>query len=336
MKAAIVGLAGLALDMDEAELISRYQPAGAILFARNVQHPRQLAALTKALRAILPLHAVIAVDQEGGRVARLRPPYWRAHPAAARLGEAFDRDPAAGERAAWLTGALIGLDCASAGFDVACAPVLDLRVPGAHEVVGDRAFSTDPDIVARLGRAIADGLLAAGVQPVAKHVPGHGRAAVDSHLELPRVGAGHDLAADMRPFTLCAALPWMMTAHILYEGLDAACPATLSAAVIRQIIRSRIGFQGVLVSDDLAMNALTGSPGERAARAVAAGCDLALHCSGVWSETADVLANCPDISDMTLARLAAARDLAALALRPLDGAALADERDVLLGWRASA
>jgi beta-N-acetylhexosaminidase len=190
--------------------------------------------------------------------------------------------------------------------------------------------------VARLGCAVADGLLAAGVQPVAKHAPGHGRATVDSHLDLPRVGAGQDLTADMRPFALCAALPWMMTAHILYEGLDADWPATLSAAVIRDIIRGRIGFQGVLVSDDLAMNALTGSPGERAARAVGAGCDLALHCSGVLSETADALAGCPDIADATLARLAAARGMAAGALRPLDGAALTDERDALLGWQASA
>jgi beta-N-acetylhexosaminidase len=336
MKAAIVGLAGPVLDADEAILFRRHRPAGAILFARNVWDPEQLAALTASLREVLPAHAVIAVDQEGGRVARLRPPHWRIHPAAARIGELDDRDPAAGERAAWLTGALIGLDCAAAGFDVACAPVLDVRVPGAHEVVGDRAFSSDPDVVARLGRAMADGLLAAGVQPVAKHAPGHGRATVDSHLDLPRVGAAQDLTADMRPFALCAALPWMMTAHILYEGLDADWPATLSAAVIRTIIRGRIGFQGVLVSDDLAMNALTGSPGERAARAVGAGCDLALHCSGVLPETADALAGCPDITEATLGRLAAARGMAAQALRPLDGAALADERDALLGWQASA
>jgi len=336
MRAAVVGLAGPTLDAEEAALFRRYHPAGAILFARNVRDPRQVTALITSLRDVLPEHAVVAVDQEGGRVARLRPPYWRAHPPAARLGAAFDWDEAAGARATWLTGALIGLECRGAGLDVVCAPVLDLQVPGAHDVIGDRAYSADPDVVARLGRAMADGLLAAGVQPVAKHVPGHGRAAVDSHLDLPSVEAGQDLADDVRPFTLCAGLPWMMTAHILYLGLDPNRPATLSEFVIQRIIRGRIGFQGVLVSDDLAMNALSGSPGERAARAVTAGCDLALHCSGVLSDTADVLQGSPDIADAALTRLAAARGMAAAARRTLDGAALADERDALLAGQAFA
>lgn len=336
MKAAIVGLAGTTLDAAEAALFRRHRPAGAILFARNVRDPAQLAALTAALRDVLPAHAVIAVDQEGGRVARLRPPNWRAHPSAGRLGAVFDADEAAGMRATWLTGALIGLDCAGAGFDVVCAPVLDLRIPGAHDVVGDRAYSAEPDVVARMGRAMADGLLAAGVQPVAKHAPGHGRTAVDSHLDLPRVDAGQDLTADMRPFALCAGLPWMMTAHLLYESFDADWPGTLSAIVIRQAIRGWIGFQGVLVSDDLAMNALTGTPGERAARAVTAGCDLAMHCSGALSDTADVLEACPDITDATLARLAAARALAVSSRQTLDGAALAVERDGLLSKAAMA
>jgi len=330
MRAAIVGIAGLTLDPAEAALFRQHRPAGAILFARNVCDPVQVAALTAALRDVLPPHAVIAVDQEGGRVARLRPPHWRAHPSAARLGAVYERDEAAGVRAAWLSGALIGLDCAGAGFDVVCAPTLDLRLPGAHDVVGDRAYSADPDAVARMGRALADGLLAAGMQPVAKHAPGHGRAAVDSHLALPRVGAGQDLALDLRPFGLCAALPWMMTAHILYEGLDPDWPATLSAIVIRQAIRGRIGFQGVLVSDDLAMNALSGTPGQRAARAVEAGCDIALHCSGVLPDIADVLESSPAITDTALARLAAARTLAASARQALDEDALAAERDALL------
>jgi len=336
MRAAVVGLAGPTLDAEEAALFRRYRPAGAILFARNVRDPRQVTALIASLRDVLPEHAVVAVDQEGGRVARLRPPYWRAHPPAAPLGAAFDRDEAAGARATWLTGALIGLECRGAGLDVVCAPVLDLQVPGAHDVIGDRAYSADPEVVARLGRAMADGLLAAGVQPVAKHVPGHGRATIDSHLDLPSVEAGQDLADDLRPFTLCAGLPWMMTAHILYLGLDPNRPATLSEFVIQRIIRGRIGFQGVLVSDDLAMNALSGSPGERAARAVTAGCDLALHCSRVLSDTADVLQGSPDIADAALTRLAAARGMAAAARRTLDGAALADERDALLAGQAFA
>ena len=331
MKAAVVGIAGPALDPAEAALFRGHRPAGVILFARNVRDPGQLRALTAALRGVLPPYGVIAVDQEGGRVARLRPPHWRAHPPAGRLGALFMQDEQAGLRAAWLTGVLIGLDCADAGLDVACAPVLDLRIPGAHEgVVGDRAFSHDPDAVARMGRVMADGLLAAGVQPVAKHAPGHGRAAVDSHLDLPRVSAAEDLADDLRPFAACAGLPWMMTAHLLYERLDPNWPATLSAVVIRQIIRGRIGFEGVLVSDDLAMNALSGTPGERAARAVEAGCDLAMHCSGALPDAADVLANVPDLSNAALARLAAARGMASAARQALDGGALAVERDALL------
>lgn len=336
MRAAIVGIARPALDPAEAALLRRHRPAGAILFARNVRDPGQLSALTASLRDVLPAHAVIAVDQEGGRVARLRPPHWRAHPSAARLGAAFVQDEAAGLRAAWLSGALIGLDCAGAGLDVVCAPTLDLRVPGAHDVVGDRAYSADPDAVARMGRAVADGLLAAGMQPVAKHAPGHGRATVDSHLDLPRVPAGQDLAQDLRPFASCAGLPWMMTAHLLYEGLDPDWPGTLSAVVIRQAIRGRIGFGGVLVSDDLAMNALSGTPGERAARAVEAGCDIAMHCSGAFSDSADVLASSPDLSDAALARLAAARGMALAARRTLDGDALAAERDALLADGAAA
>jgi beta-N-acetylhexosaminidase len=336
MKAAIVGIAGPALDAAEAALFRRHRPAGAILFARNVRDPGQLAALTASLHDVLPPHAVIAIDQEGGRVARLRPPHWRAQPSAARLGAVFERNAAAGVRAAWLSGALIGLDCACAGLDVVCAPTLDLRVPGAHEVVGDRAYSADPDAVARMGRAVANGLLAAGMQPVAKHAPGHGRAVVDSHLDLPRVHAAQDLAHDLRPFMLCAGLPWMMTAHLLYEGLDPDWPATLSALVIRQAIRGRIGFQGVLVSDDLAMNALSGTPGERAARAVEAGCDIAMHCSGALSDTADMLASSPDLTDAALARLASARSMAMDARQTLDGDALAAERDALLADEAAA
>lgn len=330
MRAAIVGIAGPALEATEAALFRRHRPAGAILFARNVRDPVQLSALTASLRDVLPPHAVIAIDQEGGRVARLRQPHWRAHPSAARIGAVFMRDAGAGERAAWLSGALIGLDCAGAGFDVVCAPTLDLQVPGAHDVVGDRAYSADPDAVARMGRAMADGLLAAGVQPVAKHAPGHGRAAVDSHLALPMVHAAQDLAQDLRPFMLCAGLPWMMTAHLLYEGLDPDWPATLSAIVIRDGIRGRIGFQGVLVSDDLAMNALSGTPGERAARAVAAGCDVAMQCSGALADSADVLTSSPDLTDAALVRLASARSMAAAARQALDGDALAAERDVLL------
>jgi len=291
-----------------------------ILFARNVQSPAQLRALTTTLRRLLPPNAVLMVDQEGGRVARLRPPHWRAHPPAAKL-----RTP----RTAWLTGALIGLQCVEAGFDVVAAPVLDLAIPGAGAAIGDRAFAEDAATVARLGRAYAAGLLAAGVQPVMKHAPGHGRARVDSHFELPRVEANH-LDADILPFALNTDLPWAMSAHIVYPAWDPALPATLSPAVIGAIIRGRIGFEGVLVTDDIAMKALSGTPADLALQALAAGCDVALYCSGELAPTANLLERCPPLTTSAVARLAAARSLAARRRAPLDEAAIATERDRLL------
>jgi beta-N-acetylhexosaminidase len=314
-------------------LFAACPPAGVILFARNIQDSDQLARLIAALRQALPEDAELMVDQEGGRVARLRPPHWRAHPPAAALGRLFDSDPAAGLRAAWLTGALIGVDCRAAGFAIAAAPVLDLSVPGAHDVIGDRALASHPAIAARLGRALAGGLLAAGVLPVGKHAPGHGRARVDSHLALPVV-PDNVLDADIRPFVLNADLPWMMTAHIVFSALDPAAPATLSSVVITDVIRGRIGFEGVLVTDDLAMKALTGAPADLAARALAAGCDIALYCSGDFPATEALLRSCPPLTPQAQARLQAARArLAASAMR-LDGDALAEERTRLLGMIA--
>jgi beta-N-acetylhexosaminidase len=326
MKAAIVGLAGPALTADEAAMLRAHPPAGVILFARNIQDPPQLAGLIAALRAVLPPDAQLMLDQEGGRVARLRPPHWRTHPPAAAIGAGFAADPAAAERAAWLHGALIGAEAAAAGFDIVTAPVLDRAVPGASDVIGDRAFGADPRTIARLGRAMADGLLAAGIQPVIKHAPGHGRATADSHLALPVVEGG-DPEPDLLPFALNADLPWAMTAHILFPAWDATRPATLSPVVIGRIIRGRIGFQGVLVTDDLAMRALSGAPDHLARAALAAGCDLALYCSGEIAPTAALLATCPEVSPEAAARLAAARAWAAATCRPLDPAALAAERD---------
>lgn len=330
MRAAIVGIAGLVLDPDEVALFRRLPPAGVILFARNVGDPDQMRSLTAGLRGVLPAGAVITVDQEGGRVARLRPPHWMAHPAAGRVGELHTRDAAAGLRAAWLTGALIGAECAAAGFGLVCAPVLDLRVPGAHDVVGDRSYGADPAVVAQLGRAAADGLMAAGVQPVVKHAPGHGRALVDSHLALPGVPRDQDLSDDMHPFAVNADLPWMMTAHLLYPGMDAERPGTLSPTVIGQAIRGRIGFEGVLVSDGLEMRALDGTPGKLAAEAVAAGCDLALHCTGAPADSEAVLSAVPPASGRTLARMAAGLARAAASRQELDLPALAAERARLL------
>ncbi len=325
---AVIGLPGPVLTASDRVLLAAPPPAGVILFARNIETPDQLAALMAALRAGLPAAAQLMLDQEGGRVARLRPPHWRAHPPAGAIGALWPAHPDRARRAAWLHGALIGAEAAAAGFDIVTAPVLDLAVPGASDVIGDRAFGPDPDQVAALGRAMADGLLAAGVIPVMKHLPGHGRARSDSHLALPVVADPTE--ADLRPFALNADLPWAMTAHILFPAWDPARPATLSPAVVDGIIRRRIGFQGVLVTDDLAMGALTGPPALHARAALAAGIDLALFCPGETEATRAVLAACPTLPPATAARLAAARARAASARRPLDPDALAAERDRLL------
>ena len=314
-------------DPAERALFQELPPAGVILFARNVADPAQLRRLTACLRELLPEAAEIVVDQEGGRVVRLRPPHWRAHPPVAQLGALPGED---GVRAAWLQGALIGTECMAAGFTLACAPVLDLHYPGASDVVGDRAFASDPMRVAALAGAMAAGLLAAGVIPVGKHAPGHGRALVDSHAALPVLPPGTDMEADLQPFQACAHLPWMMTAHLLYPDWDPLLPATLSPAIVGGVIRGRIGFKGVLVSDDLAMGALSGLPGDRAAAARAAGCDIALHCSGLLADSRAVLERAGETAPGLLARMAAARALAARRRTVLDPDALTIERDLLL------
>ena len=299
MKAAIIGLAGPALAAEEAALLRAERPVGAILFARNIESPPQLRALTAAIRDELGAEAPILVDQEGGRVARLRPPHWPAFPPPAT----FEGRPAAEARD---SARALGAACVAEGLDVVCAPLLDLRVAGAHDVIGDRAFSADPGEVARLGAAFVAGLREAGAQPVVKHIPGHGRATADSHHDLPVVEG--DLAADAAPFAALAADDlWAMTAHILYPALDAALPATLSPAVIGRHIRGAIGFGGLLVSDDLGMKALRGDLSALAAQALAAGCDLVLHCSGDIAESAAVLAGAAPVTDAALARLAASR-----------------------------
>jgi len=314
--AAIVGIAGPSLTAEEAALFRRHRPLGAILFRRNVAEPSQLAALTAALREELGAVAPILIDQEGGRVARLRPPHWTEFPPPAT----FENGP---EAAAEANAALLGAECAAAGLDVVCAPLLDLRLPGAHEVIGDRAFSADPAEVARLGAAWVRGLQSAGCVPVIKHIPGHGRALVDSHESLPRVEAGPaELAADIAPFRdLAGCGAWAMTAHILYPAWDARLPATLSRAVIGRVIRGEIGFDGVLVSDDLAMGAMQGLSNDLAGASLSAGCDLVLHCTGVLEETAALLERCPILTDAALRRLAAAREAVRAARRPLTAVA---------------
>ena len=312
-RAAIIGLSGPALTAGEAALLRAERPVGVILFGRNVSDPPGVRALTDAVRDILGDATPILVDQEGGRVARLRPPHWPRFPAAAHF-EGWSSARAAA------SAALMGSACAAVGLDVVCAPVLDLRVPGAHDVIGDRAYSTDPEEVARLGAAAIDGLLVAGCQPVIKHVPGHGRATADSHHTLPRVTASaDDLAADLAPFrAVCADGSrhlWAMTAHVTYDAWDDRLPATLSPTVIEDVIRGEIGFDGVLVCDDLRMGALRGLSGHLAADALGAGCDVVLHCSGILAETAFLLRDCPRLTDDAASRLHDAR-AAALAARP--------------------
>ncbi len=276
----ILGIAGPILGDDEAKLLRDYPPHGIILFARNIMNPQQLSELNKSLANILPPGAVIMVDQEGGRVARLRAPYWPELPPAATLKTA---------EAAYAHGQALGAMVKTAGFTMTAAPVLDLRYPGASDVIGDRAISNDPKIVAFLGAKIAEGIISTGVTPVIKHIPGHGRAQIDSHLGLPKIARNVDLAPDFFPFIANNALPWAMTAHIVYEAYDAERPATLSPKVISEIIRGKIGFSGTLVSDDLAMGALSGTPSERATAALKAGCDVALYCPGDMAGNLSIL-----------------------------------------------
>jgi beta-N-acetylhexosaminidase len=279
LKPVILGVSGQALTPDERVLFRTHPHRGVILFARNIKESSQLSDLIAEIRSTLPPGAVLMVDQEGGRVARLKPPHWPALPAAGTLRDGAE---------AYAHGRALGALVKAAGFDVTAAPVLDLRYPGASDVVGDRAITGGPERVAELGGQLAAGILAEGVIPVMKHLPGHGRALVDSHLELPRVAAA-DLSDDFLPFIANKNLPWAMTAHVIFEQYDKVNPATVSPTIISEIIRGKIGFAGTLVSDDLAMNALSGRPEQRARAALAAGCDIALYCPGDFAGNRAVL-----------------------------------------------
>lgn len=311
MLPAIFGLAGESLNDRERAFFAEAQPIGFILFRRNIRDRPQLRALTDSLRAVVGRQdAPILVDQEGGRVQRLAPPEWPALPAAGRIGQGFADDAGRARRAAWLLGRVIAHDAAETGFDVVCAPDLDLAHPGADAVViGDRSFSADPGVVAALGRAMAEGLMAGGVFPVIKHVPGHGRATVDSHHRLPVVhGSLDELAAsDFRPFReLADVTPFAMTGHLLFADLDPGRPSTLSKRIVDEIIRQHIGFDGVLLSDDIDMKALTGRPGDSAREAIAAGCDAVLQCSGDFATMMQVAKALPALPPVSAARLEAA------------------------------
>ena len=311
--AALFGCAGPVLTEAERRLFARVAPLGFILFARNVETPAQVAALVDSLRECVErADAPVLIDQEGGRVRRLKPPYWRDAPAGEPFARLAARDRQEACAALRLNYRLIGRELAELGIDVDCAPVLDVPVPGAHDVIGDRAFGHDPATVAALGRAAMEGLLDEGVLPVIKHIPGHGRSTVDSHHALPLVTASRaELEAqDFPPFRALADAPWAMTAHVVYQAIDPSAPATTSAKVIGEVIRGWIGFDGVLVSDDLSMKALGGGFGERTEAALAAGCDVVLHCNGDLDEmtaVAESVSPLTEIAQERLARAAAAK-----------------------------
>ena len=289
--AFIAGCAGLELTSAERAFFRETQPWGLILFARNVDSAGQIRALTSGFREIVGrANAPVLIDQEGGRVQRMRPPNWRSYPPGRAYAALYQRDPVAGLKTTRAVYRLLAQDLAEVGINVDCVPVLDVPQPGSHEIIGDRAYGMTPEQVALLGRAASQGLMDGGVLPIIKHIPGHGRAFADSHLELPVVDASREEleAIDFPPFAALADIPMAMTAHVVYSALDPDNCCTLSAQVIGQVIRGQIGFDGLIMSDDLSMKALKGSFRERGERAIAAGCDVLLHCNGEMDEMTEV------------------------------------------------
>jgi beta-N-acetylhexosaminidase len=332
-RSAILGCAGPSLSRDERRFFAEQDPLGFILFARNCQTPEQVRALVDQLRAAVGrADAPVLIDQEGGRVQRLKPPTWRQAPASARFAELAARDRAAALEAAQLNARLLAQEVGDLGVTVNCLPCLDIRLPGASAVIGDRSFGADPETVAALGKAVVDGLLIGGVLPVVKHIPGHGRALVDSHHALPRVDA--DLAtlraSDFPPFAELVGEYWAMTAHVVYAAIDPERPATLSPTVIGQTIRQEIGFDGLLISDDLSMQALSGGFRRRAADALAAGCDLVLHCNGEREEMAAVMAGTGALDGEAVRRVKMGERARRAWVQPLDATAARARLDALL------
>jgi beta-N-acetylhexosaminidase len=320
--AFITGVSDVALTAAERAFVRESRPWGLILFKRNIDTPEQVAALVSSFREAVGGEAPVLVDQEGGRVQRIGPPHWPSYPAAAVYGALYERDQAAGITATWLGARLIAHDLQQLGIDIDCLPVADLPVPGADPVISDRAYGDTPAKVATLARAAAEGLMAGGVLPVLKHLPGHGRAAADSHLKLPVVEAARaELdAADFAAFRLLAGLPLGMTAHVVFCAYDPVNPATTSVTMVQDVIRDSIGFKGLLMSDDVSMGALSGSLAERTGAALAAGCDIVLHCNGELAGMEEVASAAP-----VLAGEAAARAAAALAARTAPDVIDADE-----------
>jgi beta-N-acetylhexosaminidase len=307
-RAFITGVSGAKLTAEERHFLREAEPWGLILFTRNIETPGQVAGLTSSFRDALGRDAPVLVDQEGGRVQRLGPPHWPPYPPGAAYGRVFDRAAADGRRAAWLGARLIANDLLAVGIDVDCLPLADVPIAGSNAIIGNRAYGQTPDKVATLARSIAEGLLSGGVLPVLKHIPGHGRATADSHGELPIVEADRATleATDFGAFRPLADLPLAMTAHVVFTAIDALAPATTSATLIHEVIRNWIGFHGLLMSDDVSMGALTGSIAERARAAIAAGCDVVLHCNGKLDEMRAVAASVPLLAGAVATRADAA------------------------------
>jgi beta-N-acetylhexosaminidase len=332
-RAFITGISGLTLTADERDFMRAEHPWGFILFKRNIETPVQVSALVRELReSIDNPDAPVLIDQEGGRVQRFGPPHWSVYPPGAVFGTLYDIDPACGLIAARLSARLIAADLIDLGVTVDCLPLADVPVAGADAVIGNRAYGTEPGKVAAIARAVTEGLEQGGVLPVLKHIPGHGRATADTHFRLPVVDTPESelQRTDFAAFQPLADLPMAMTAHVVFSALDPAQPATTSATIIEQVIRGSIGFQGLLMSDDVSMNALAGSIAERTRAIVAAGCDMVLHCNGRLDEMRDVAREAPELSGKALDR--ARRALASRrAPQPLDRATARAELDELVG-----
>jgi len=310
--AVIFGCIDTVLTAAEIELFSECNPFGLILFEHNCIDPGQLRDLVTQFQEVVGRKdAPILIDQEGGRVTRMKPPHWRHPPPARVFPEIASKDREAGKRAAYLNARLIGRELASVGINVDCLPVLDIPVVGAHEIIGDRALGRDAEMIAELGRALSEGIMAEGVLPIIKHIPGHGRAKSDSHKELPIVDTPRDELeqTDFVPFDLMADMPWAMTAHVVYTAIDAERAATISPVIIDEIIRQKIGFDGLLLSDDIGMEALSGTKGERARTILTAGCDLALECSGKIEDMTEVASIIPQMTEEAMKRAAIAEQM---------------------------
>jgi beta-N-acetylhexosaminidase len=332
-RAFITGVAGLTLSAEERAFLRAERPWGFILFKRNIDSPAQVSALVRELRESMEQpDAPVLIDQEGGRVQRFGPPHWPVYPPGAMFGSLYDIDRKLGLTAARLSARLIADDLIDLGVTVDCLPLADVPIAGADAVIGNRAYGTEPGKVAAIARAVTDGLEQGGVLPVLKHIPGHGRATADTHFRLPVVDTSRaELErTDFAAFQPLADLPMAMTAHVVFSALDPAQPATTSATIIEQVIRGVIGFQGLLMSDDVSMNALAGSIAERTRAIVSAGCDMVLHCNGNLDEMREVARETPELSGKALQR--AKRALASRKPpQPFDRGAARAELDRLIG-----